>query len=363
MRIPWRKRNREDGFRIDHLATDGLRDPRLFVRRGDELDRILKNIRSGRSPVAIEGGTGVGKTCLLQMVKEELRKDGKLNLAELHTLCIGPEDMLRAVGEQWGVKLGSGSTAEMLYVLSKKLSPDRLNLLVVDEGTDFVQLPDDVRPRVATTLRSLINLRAPDGRRLCAVIVAGLPETVDALGAASPTLRERLEGCKLTLAPLTFSQLREYVRRYAEFAGLDPKLIVSSGMHAVYEAARGIPREVNRILVSIIEAVGERTRKVDQEFVERVVGARPEGAPELSTLSPHRQRILRQIAKHEPHGITVPSLARELKERLNVPTSRASVSGTVKELWEKGWVMREPHGKTFKVRLTEFAKRVLTPRP
>ncbi|MEM2600798.1 MAG: hypothetical protein QXR87_06855 [Candidatus Hadarchaeales archaeon] len=35
----------------------------------------------------------------------------------------------------------------------------------------------------------------------------------------------------------------------------------------------------------------------------------------------------RRVWMHEPHGITVPSLARELRERENIPTSRASVSG------------------------------------
>jgi DNA-binding transcriptional ArsR family regulator len=62
----------------------------------------------------------------------------------------------------------------------------------------------------------------------------------------------------------------------------------------------------------------------------------------------------------EPRGLTVPELTRELI-REGIRTSRRSVSGTTKELVEMGWLVREGEGKTFRVRLSEQAKRIIPP--
>lgn len=88
--------------------------------------------------------------------------------------------------------------------------------------------------------------------------------------------------------------------------------------------------------------------------------AEPARVLRFQSLSPHRKRIVKIVASVEPRGLTVPELTRELI-REGIRTSRRSVSGTTKELVEMGWLVREGEGKTFRVRLSEQAKRIIPP--
>lgn len=366
------KRAESPRYRIDHLTTDGLRDPQLFVRRGEELEQILDTISSRRSPVFVNGFTGSGKTCLISMVKRELRKNNgqRLKLAEVDSLNLDPDALVRIIAKRLKIRVRDGGAMEMLTELKRKLDPDNTNVIIVDEASDITQLDDREKGRVAATLRSLINLRSDDGRRLCSVIMTGLPEsvrspgTLEELAAVCETLRERLLGCRVTLELLTFKQAEEYVRKYLKFAGVNPNKITKAGINEIYERAKGNPRAINEVLLQIIKYLPKRARvpELDADFVRRAVGARPKlEIPEFRHLSPHKVRVLRTIAKYQPSGIRVPELAEELRHA-GVPTSRSSVSGTVKELMEMGYVVREPSGKTHRVKLTDTGRRILLPK-
>jgi type II secretory pathway predicted ATPase ExeA len=343
-------------FRTDHLKTDGLRDPSLFVPRGEAMEKILDTLRNGNSPVFIEGVTGSGKTSLITVVKRRLAEDGA-RTAEIPFLYTKEEEFLRAVARAWGIK-EKGTPLEILERLRKKLNPDRLNLLLVDEASDFLKLADPDKAALATALRSLISLER-DGRRLCGVVLAGLPGLLDELGRASPTLRERLEGCHIVLGPLTWEEYQEYLRRYAEYAGLKRKWFEESGVREIYKWSKGIPRQVNMVLLSIIKAIPPRGQvRIDAGFVRKAMGVKAtEVVPELQALSPHKRLVMEIIASREPDGITVPELTQELVKR-GIPTSRRSVSGTCKELADMGWLVRRGERKTFRLRLSEFARRV-----
>jgi type II secretory pathway predicted ATPase ExeA len=320
------------------------------------MEKILDTIRNGNSPVFIEGVTGSGKTTLITMVRNRLAEEGA-RTAEIPSLYTKEEEFLRAVARAWGVK-GKGTSLEILERLRRKLKPNRLNLLLVDEASDFLKLPDPEKAAVATALRSLISLER-DGRRLCGAILAGLPGLLDELGKVSPTLRERLEGCHIVLGPLTWEEYQEYLRRYAEYAGLKRKWFEESGVREIYKWSKGIPRQVNMALLSIIRAIPPRGKvRIDAGFVRKAMGIKTtEVVPELQALSPHKRHIMEIVASREPDGITVPELTQVLiKEGLK--TSRRSVSGTCKELADMGWLVRRGERKTFRLRLSEFARRV-----
>jgi hypothetical protein len=91
------------------------------------------------------------------------------------------------------------------------------------------------------------------------------------------------------------------------------------------------------------------------------LGARPEeGLPEVALLlqrSPLKWKILQIVSEREPGGILVTELVGELAKR-GVETDRMTVSDACKKLFRKGWITREPEGKTFRVRLSDFGRKV-----
>jgi MoxR-like ATPase len=114
--------------RIEHLTTDGLLDPSLFVARGDELERILIVIQNRQFPVLVEEVAGSGKTSLLTVVKRRL--EGRV--AELNTLYIDPEVFVERVAKQWGVKAKGKTAEERLEDMISRLDTDKSYVLIVE---------------------------------------------------------------------------------------------------------------------------------------------------------------------------------------------------------------------------------------
>ncbi|MEM2619531.1 MAG: AAA family ATPase [Candidatus Hadarchaeales archaeon] len=339
------------GIRTDHLGPDGLRSPELYVDRKGVLERVINALK--RSPVLIEGDAGIGKTCLLSALRYKLGA----RFAEISGLHLTPEEFLKSVAEQWGVKVGGEGTEGILRRLSEKLDPHIPHLLLVDEVTDLSCLPENERVRLLAVLRSLTGLRK-EGERICSVVLAGQKGTFNLIMGLNPLLGQRLE--VISLEPLSEEEFKEYAAKYLTYAGIPLSRVTEKALEEIYELGKGNPRKINAIFLKVLEKAGPDT-KIDLEFVRIAMGELPEGVkvPSLTLLTEHQRRILRRIWMHEPHGITVPSLARELREKENIPTSRASVSGTCRLLAAYGLLSREKVGRTHRLRVTPYASNLL----
>jgi DNA-binding MarR family transcriptional regulator len=85
---------------------------------------------------------------------------------------------------------------------------------------------------------------------------------------------------------------------------------------------------------------------------------KPIDVPELKGLTHERREILMIVASHMPDGLTTPELTQELIAR-GFRTSRWSVAGTVSKLEKKGWLVRTPELRTFRITLSEKARKAL----
>jgi len=346
--------------KTEHLTTDGLLDPSLFVARGDELERILAVVQNHQFPVLVEGVPGSGKTSLLTVAKRRL--EGRI--AELNTLYIDPEVFVERVAKQWKVKAKGKTAEERLEDMISRLDSNKSYVLLIDEASDFGKLPLEQRVRLGVMLRTLISARDSNRRRKCSVVVTGLPGIAEVLGSASETLRERFEGCRIQLGPLTWERFQEYIDKYMRYAGISPKIVEEPARKEIYSRSKGIPRAINLILAKVVEEYAKkrpRPKKIDKVFVLKALGAKPEeGLPEVALLlqrSPLKWKILQIVSEREPEGILVTELVGELAKR-GMKTDRMTVSDACKKLFRRGWVTREPEGKTFRVRLSDFGRRV-----
>lgn len=369
-------------FRIDHLTTDGielsyLED--LFVHRGDQVTELIENTESHRVASLIGAPTGWGKTVLIAKVKHELRKilEKRLKVAELPTLNTDAAAFVRDVARGWRVMVWNGSVTENLTELRRRLNPDNLNLLIIDEASDIRLLPEQEKGKLGTALRSLIDLRGKDGRKLCSVIVAGMSEDsngielLNELGKASAALRERLRPGKINLPPIDEPKLvRDYVNKYAGFAGIPQEHFEQSAINAILEeSAGGSPRKINQIIYRIVKCLPDdgELPTIDRELVNRAIGKAPKLKEEsaLGGLRNRERRTLKFINEKYPNGVKVTVLAPELRD-IGIITTRGpdgdprpATSNICRALENKGLLDREESGKTHTVKLSERAQRLL----
>lgn len=308
------------------------------------------------------------KSCLIRILEQRLTESNEnaFMLAEFGSAAFEPSAFMKELGRKWGIEIDAHDPMEMLSTLDSELEEGKNYIIIVDEVTDlFEGLDDSSKTKTAILLRSLINLRHPSGEHKCSMILSGLKGTLNRLGEISETLRQRLEMERIVLGPLTIKQAKQYIRNYLSEAGMSTrslnKKLVKSGIDEIWERSQGIPRTINNILHQMLDQMPERGKlpSINRKFVkESVSGMEETGRPEFEKLSTHKKRVVKGVAKHEPRGITVPSLAEELKDQ-GIPTSRASVSTTCKQLSKKGWVLRSKEGKTHRIRISSFAKTIL----
>lgn len=272
----------EGYWQLDRNPFDDDADLRGFFRSATHQATLLKLrylIENGKGAGLLAGGTGIGKSYLLQVLCRQLAEPfGPF----VH--LVFPQMSASELLSWLAVELGAGEdtgrrdadrldhTLRQIDGRLRKLGEEgRHPVIIVDEA----HLIEDVQ--VFQALRLLLNLPQQNGCRL-SLIFAGQNEllnTVRRLGQ----LEERL-AVKCLIRPLSSDETTSYVSCRLEAAGATRPIFAPEAMQPLFELSGGIPRRINRLCdMALLVGFADESDQISAEQIEAV-------AEELTAVAP-----------------------------------------------------------------------------
>ena len=190
----------------------------------------------------LTGEVGSGKTTVCRHLTAQLHP----GLYRVHYVSLTTGnvlDMYKAIAWELGLPI-ERSRASAHHAIRNEISrlvteARQLPVLVIDEA-------HHLRNDVLEDLRLLTNFAMDSEQRLCLVLV-GLTELRRRLAMAMhESLTQRLV-VRHHLAGLDRDEVEAYVRHRLRLAGCELPLFEAPAVEALFQSARGLPRQINRI--------------------------------------------------------------------------------------------------------------------
>lgn len=221
-------------------------DPRYLYmseRHREALAHLLYGVGEGGGFVQLTGEVGTGKTTLCRCLLEQLPPG--VDVALILNPRLTDIELLAAVCDELRIPYPAGTTSRKLLVdalyrhLLDAHEQGRRTVLIVDEGQDLA-------PDVLEQIRLLTNLETPT-QKLLQIILIGQPELIRLLDKEELRQLAQRVTARYHLLPFSEDDTRAYIVHRIQIAGQKKKIFTDAAMHAVHEAARGIPRLINAI--------------------------------------------------------------------------------------------------------------------
>jgi general secretion pathway protein A len=269
-------------------------DPRfLFLSSShrEALAHVLYGVEQGEGFMAVTGEVGTGKTTLCRTLLERL--GAETEVAFLFDPLLTPDELLRAVCAEFGLRISERSRAELSDALNRFLldahRDGRRVLLIVDEAQN---LPVETLEQI----RLLSNLETSTAK-LIQIILFGQPELDEMLERPElRQLRQRIT-VRWRLDALARGEARDYVRhRIRVAAGGERELFTQSALREIDRRAHGIPRLVNLLADrALLAGYAEGASLVDRPQVDRA-------AREILRARSARRPMWWRVANGAPHS-------------------------------------------------------------
>jgi general secretion pathway protein A len=239
----------------------------------------LRYVVENRKGIALlAGGTGLGKTCLVNVLSQQL--DGSAGpITRILFPQLAMPDFLRyladelCAGTEQGREHNSGMDGSVRRIegrLAHWNAEGRNPVIVVDEA----HLIEDLQ--VFQALRLLLNF-GPDGSPPFTLLFVGQPELLAVIRRIGQ-IDDRL-AVKCVLRPFAASETAAYVACRLQAAGGSSRLFEPEALSAIAEISGGVPRRINRLCdMALLVGFADESDSITSEQVEAV-------AEELSTVS------------------------------------------------------------------------------
>ena len=256
-----------------NLTADPFRiypDPAFYFESESHkkaLSYLTYGINQGEGIVIITGDIGSGKTTLAQMLARQV-DTGTFVIADLIATALDPLDLLRLVGQGFGLECEGDSKAAALSTLSTYLQNQvrkgRRPVLLVDEA-------QNLSIECLEELRLLTNVHV-DYHPALQIIFLGQPQFNKILaGPELAQLSERVTA-SVELGRLSEADSRGYIDHRLKIAGWrgDPQFL-DAVYQGIYDLTRGLPRQINKLCARLLLAgCLDELHVIDGELTDRI---------------------------------------------------------------------------------------------
>lgn len=229
----------------------------------EALARLDYLVASRRRLGLLTGGSGMGKSMLLDVLHRELARR-RAEVARFSLLGADADELLWTIAAAWGAcPERCHSTAQQWRRLA-----DRVSALGY-ENRHAVALADDVQGASRDALIALarmMRLGESAGWPVC-VVLAGCEPSASRLHT---TLAEPIE-LRVALEPWDLETTSAYIEQALARAGRAQRAFSREAIERLHELSGGVPRRINHLAdLSLLAAAGQELRLVDEHTIEQV---------------------------------------------------------------------------------------------
>ena len=224
-------------------------------------------IQRSEGPVAIFGGTGLGKTMCCLRIAENFRRNFEVVMLSSSQL-ITRRALLQSLLFELRMPYRDMSEGELRLTLMSRLQPSTDNptdglVLIIDEAqTLSMKLLDEIR-----LLTNVVRNGVPRVR----LVLCGTMRLEDCLSHPHmDSLNQRL-AARCYLTPLSNQETSQYVIHKIELSGvIGSSVMTRDALDAIYRGSDGIPRLIDQLAdQSLLLACNERERPISAAMVGR----------------------------------------------------------------------------------------------
>jgi type II secretory pathway predicted ATPase ExeA len=227
-------------------------------------------ISRAEGPVAIFGGTGLGKTMLCLRIAEHFRRNYDVVMLSSSQL-ITRRALLQSLLFELKMPYRNLNEGELRLTLMNRLQPSTEHpglglLLIADEA-------QTLSPKLLDEIRLLTNITR-DGMPRVRLVLCGTMKLEDSLSnPRMESLCQRLS-CRCYLTPLTPQETAGYVAHKIELSGVPSGTVITrEAIEAIYRGTDGIPRLIDQLAdQTLLLAAQERQRPISAALVGKAWG-------------------------------------------------------------------------------------------
>lgn len=250
-------------------------DPRFFHLAPSHAESMAKceyAIRNKSGLAVVYGDVGTGKTTILNKLRQRFADDSYTIAILNNPNQTSDTALLKAIAAEFGLqppRTKRGAFDQLQEFLASEVAKGHTPLLLLDEAQD---LRNSIRADrdMLGLIKTLTNLTL-ENERLIQVILFGQLELI-------PQLKQRRELMSRVaqfgvLSPLTKGDAVSMMEhRWKTAGGALPLPFKSRALDLIYEAAKGLPRDIVKVCNSALtHAYASRQRKVNEASAEYAI--------------------------------------------------------------------------------------------
>jgi general secretion pathway protein A len=235
---------------IDWLLTDS--------RFEQALARMKFFLEQGRLAL-ITGQTGVGKSSLLRLVRQNMPQN-RFTPLYLHLTSVKSGAFLRLIVTELGEAPRFGKDRLFLQIVDRIKKNDTETIIIIDEAHLIsVETLIDLRLLISTGINADLPLK---------IILSGQETlTVQLKRASLADLVNRIN-VRYHIKSLTRDQTIAYIDHRLKCAGATDRLMTSDAKALIHDYAGGVPRSINNIATAcLIHASSQNITAINESIV------------------------------------------------------------------------------------------------
>lgn len=291
----------------------------LSEKHKEAFAHLLFGIKNRSGFVMVTGEIGTGKTTICRTLLGQLDEDTEV--AFIFNPCLSPEELLRNINEDFGIKTAASTVRGLIDELNEYLlernAKGKNCVLVIDEAQNLA-------PAVLEQIRLLSNLET-ETQKLLQIVLIGQPELVQVLALHELRQLNQRITARYHLHPLGREETMQYIAYRMRVAGARRRIYFTApAIRRIYKISRGTPRVINALCDrSLLIGYTREIRDISPGIVRRA-------AREIRGEQPKR-KLWPQVKAWLPNpavitaGIAVLLLAVFLRDRNLFTTAPAAV--------------------------------------